>query len=81
MKKNIFYLLFLSACFTAWVVVYLLAGFYAMSQGCRGIFADCYIEEAQLAKSIQSVAVILALITVACMIYLSAAKLWKHLNQ
>ncbi|MCY1362982.1 hypothetical protein D9M68_390010 [compost metagenome] len=81
MKKNIFYLLFLSACFTAWVVVYLLAGFYAMSQGCRGISADCYIEEAQLAKSIQSVAVILALITVACMIYLSAAKLWKHLNQ
>lgn len=81
MRKNIFYMLFLSACSIAWVAVYLLAGLYAMSQGCRGISADCYMEEVQLAKSTQSVMVILALITMVCMIYLSATKLWRHLNQ
>ena len=74
-------MLFLPACSIAWVAVYLLAGLYAMSQGCRGISADCYIEEAQLAKRIQSAMVILTLITVACMAVLGVTKLWKYLDQ
>lgn len=58
----------------ACMAVCVLAGLYAMNQGGREISANCYIEQARLAKSVQSVAVILTSVTLAC------AAVWGYQN-
>lgn len=46
-------------------LIYIALGLYKISVGCRGITVDCYIPEAEFAKEVQVVVVVLALLTMA----------------
>lgn len=59
-----------------WAVIYLAAGLRARYLGCRGIFGDCYIAEAQPAKDLAMV--LLCLIALFGILILNALMLWRY---
>lgn len=65
--------------FVVFLGIYGLAGIHAITQGCRGISTDCYLEQAQLAKSIQATMVVLCLLDLVCIAFMAIIRLWRFL--